>query len=118
MFFSVLCLLCLCQRLFICALWSPAEKGLNYWLSFVVSNCKFSTNTFNIFLICLGPVEKEPYFKIFSIHLVEKFQMLQSIRVTCNIRVIFSVDASSESGANFVYDIINAPTKKCAIIDI
>ena len=28
MFFSVLCLLCLCVRLFICALWSPAGKGL------------------------------------------------------------------------------------------
>ena len=28
MFFSVLCLLCLCARLFICALWSPAGKGL------------------------------------------------------------------------------------------
>ena len=27
-FFSVLCLLCLCARLFICALWSPAGKGL------------------------------------------------------------------------------------------
>ena len=27
MFFSVLCLLCLCARLFICALWSPAGKG-------------------------------------------------------------------------------------------
>ena len=26
-FFSVLCLLCLCARLFICALWSPAGKG-------------------------------------------------------------------------------------------
>ena len=26
--FSVLCLLCLCVRLFICALWSPAGKGL------------------------------------------------------------------------------------------
>ena len=38
-FFSVLCLLCLCMRLFICALWSPAGKGLTSWLSFVVSNC-------------------------------------------------------------------------------
>ena len=28
MLFSVLYLLCLCVRLFICALWSPAEKGL------------------------------------------------------------------------------------------
>ena len=31
--FSVLCLLCLCARLFICALWSPAGKGLTSWLS-------------------------------------------------------------------------------------
>ena len=30
--------LCLCARLFICALWSPAGKGLTSWLSFVVSN--------------------------------------------------------------------------------
>ena len=37
--FSVLCLLCLCVRLFICALWSPAGKGLTSCLSFVVSNC-------------------------------------------------------------------------------
>ena len=37
-FCSVLCLLCLCARLFICALWSPAGKGLISWLSFVVSN--------------------------------------------------------------------------------
>ena len=41
MFCSVLSLLCLCARLFICALWSPAGKGLNSWLSFVVSNCEF-----------------------------------------------------------------------------
>ena len=37
MFFSVLCLLCLCTFLFICALWSPAGKGLTSWLLFVVS---------------------------------------------------------------------------------
>ena len=42
-FFSVLCLLCLCARLFICVLWSPAGKGLTSWLSFVVSNCEFVT---------------------------------------------------------------------------
>ena len=28
-------------RLFICALWSPAGKGLTSWLLFVVSNCEF-----------------------------------------------------------------------------
>ena len=43
MFFSVLCLLCLCARLFICTLWSPAGKGLTSCLSFVVSNCEFVT---------------------------------------------------------------------------
>ena len=43
MFFSVLYLLCLCARLFICALWSTAGKGLTSWLSLVVSNCEFVT---------------------------------------------------------------------------
>ena len=41
--FSVLCFLCLCARLFICALWSPAGKMLTSWRSFVVSNCEFVT---------------------------------------------------------------------------
>ena len=36
-FFSVLCLLCLCERLFICA-----GKGLTSWLSFVVSTVSLS----------------------------------------------------------------------------
>ena len=41
-FCSVLCLLCLCARLFKCALWSPAGKGLTSWLSFVVSTVSLS----------------------------------------------------------------------------
>ena len=41
--FFVLCLLCLCACLFICALWSPAGKGLTSWLSFVVPNFEFVT---------------------------------------------------------------------------
>ena len=41
-FCSVLCLLCLCACLLICALWSPAGKGLTSWL-YVVSNCEFVT---------------------------------------------------------------------------
>ena len=40
--FSVLSLLCLCARLYICALWSPAGKGLTPWLSFVVSTVSLS----------------------------------------------------------------------------
>ena len=35
--------LCLCARLYICALWSPAGKDLTSLLSFVVSNCEFVT---------------------------------------------------------------------------
>ena len=42
MFFSVLCLLCLCACLFIYALWSPAGIGLTSWLSFVVSSVSLS----------------------------------------------------------------------------
>ena len=38
---SVLCLICLCARLLICILWSPAGKGLTSWLSFVVYNGEF-----------------------------------------------------------------------------
>ena len=34
--------LCLCAPLFICALWSPAGKGLTSWLSFVVSAVSLS----------------------------------------------------------------------------
>ena len=41
-FCSVLCLLCLCARLFICALWSPAGKVLASLLSFVVSTVSLS----------------------------------------------------------------------------
>ena len=41
-FCSVLCLLCLFARPFICALGSPAGKGLTSWLSFVVSTMSLS----------------------------------------------------------------------------
>ena len=41
-FCSVVCLLCLCARLVICALWSPAGKVLTSLLSFVVSAVNLS----------------------------------------------------------------------------
>ena len=40
-FCSVLCLLCLCARLFICALWSPARKGLTIGCRVCVVFCHF-----------------------------------------------------------------------------
>ena len=39
----LLLLLCFHARLFIDALWSPAEKGLTSWLSFVMPNCEVVT---------------------------------------------------------------------------
>ena len=43
MFLFCLVFAMFCARLFICALWSPAGKGLTSWLSFVLSsvNCHF-----------------------------------------------------------------------------
>ena len=40
LFLSCVCF-ALCAYLFICALWSPAGKGLTSWLMFVVSNREF-----------------------------------------------------------------------------
>ena len=54
--FSVLCLLlCLYERLFICAVWSRAGKGLTSWLSFVVSYCRFGILGWLWYLIVLIP---------------------------------------------------------------
>ena len=40
--FVLSCVCYVCARLFICALWSPAGKGLTFWLSFVVSSVSLS----------------------------------------------------------------------------
>ena len=45
---DLLCFFCLAFAMplcvfFICALWSPAEKALISWLSFVICNCEFIT---------------------------------------------------------------------------
>ena len=50
--FSGLCFLCLCARLLIVALWSPAMKGLASWLSFVAFNCEFVTFTLIPWVSC------------------------------------------------------------------
>ena len=42
MFLFCLVFATFCARLFICALWSPAGKGLTSWLSFVVSSVSLS----------------------------------------------------------------------------
>ena len=64
-FCSVLCLLCLCARLFICALWSPAGKGLTSWLSFVVSTVSLSLSHWypgsGVVLDCIDFWSLHPY---------------------------------------------------------
>ena len=42
MFLFCLVFTMFCERLFICALWSPAGKGLTYRLSFVLSSVSLS----------------------------------------------------------------------------
>ena len=64
-FCSVLCLLCLCARLFICALWSPAGKGLTSGLSFVVSAVNLSLSHWypgsGVVLDCIDSWTLHPY---------------------------------------------------------
>ena len=64
-FCSVLCLLCLCARLFICALRSPAGKGLTSWLSFVVSAVSLSLSHWypgsGVVLDCIDSWSLHPY---------------------------------------------------------
>ena len=43
LFYFCLVLLCFRARLLIGALWSPAGKGLTYWLSIVMSYCEHVT---------------------------------------------------------------------------
>ena len=64
-FCSVLCLLCLCARLFICALWSPAGKGLTSLLSFVMSAVSLSLSHWypgsGMVLDCIDSWSLHPY---------------------------------------------------------
>ena len=64
-FCSVLCLLCLCARLFICTLWSPAGKGLTSWLSFMVSTVSLSLSHWypgsGVVLDCIDIWSLHPY---------------------------------------------------------
>ena len=46
-------LLCFRTRLFIDALWSPAGKGLAFWLSFVMSNCEVVTFPSGVVIDCI-----------------------------------------------------------------
>ena len=57
MFLFYLVFALFCARLFICALWSPAGKGLTSWLSFVVSSVSLSLSNY-----------RRPQFEIMKYH--------------------------------------------------
>ena len=58
-----------CARLFICALWSPAGKGLTSWLSFVVSSVSLSLSHWypgsGVVLDCIDSWSLQPYYFTF-----------------------------------------------------
>ena len=66
--FYVYVLSCVCARLFICALWSPAGKGLTSWLSFVVSAVSLSLSHWypgsGVVLDCIDSWSLHPYLHI------------------------------------------------------
>ena len=74
-FCSVLYLLCLCARLFICALWSPAGKGLTSWISFVVSAVSLSLSHWypgsGVVLDCIDSWSLHPYLLI-HVHILQR----------------------------------------------
>ena len=65
MFLFCLVFAMFCARLFICALWSPAGKGLTSWLSFVVSTVSLSLSLWypgsGVVLNCIDSGSLHPY---------------------------------------------------------
>ena len=66
MFLFCLVFAMFCARLFICALWSPAGKGLTSWLSFVVSSVSLSLSHWypgsGVVLDCIDSLSLQPYY--------------------------------------------------------
>ena len=65
MFLFCLVFAMFCVRLFICASWSPAGKGLTSWLSFVVSSVSLSLSHWypgsGVVLDCMDSWSLQPY---------------------------------------------------------
>ena len=65
MFLFCLVFAMFCARLFICASWSPAGKGLASWLSFVVSSVSLSLSHWypgsGVVLDCIDSWSLQPY---------------------------------------------------------
>ena len=102
MFLFCLVFAMFCARLFICALWSPAGKGLTSWLSFVVSSVSLSLSlwypgsgvvldcidslSLHHYLLLIGKHVKNGIFLKYHLSLPRKFP--SSFIMPCNIRYI------------------------------
>ena len=83
------CYLCLVfimlLRLFVAALWSPAGKGLTFWLWFVMFNCGFVTFPCGILgqvwylIVTIPDLCKLSYFNYLSLHFI------LSVKYQCSI---------------------------------
>ena len=80
MFLFCLVFAMFCARLFICALWSPAGKGMTSWLSFVMS-----TVSFTFPLVYLGQV----------------WNLIVSIPDLCTLTYIYSDFVCAKSTSQF-----------------
>ena len=82
-FCSILWLLCFCASV-LCALWSPAWKGLTSWLSFVVSNCEFVTFPLVSWVRCGTWLYRFLSFAPLLTKIIQTADMVFNWRVGCN----------------------------------
>ena len=82
MFLFCLVFAMFCARLFICASWSPAGKGLTSWLSFVMSSVSLSLSHWypgsGVVLDCIDSWSLQPYLLLFTL-LVISFKSLKTV---------------------------------------
>ena len=83
MFLFCLVFAMFCARLFICALWSPAGKGLTSWLSFVLSSVSLSLSHWypgsGVVLDCIDSRSLHHYLLSCSISRFFKMPHMQTI---------------------------------------
>ena len=79
-------------RLFVAALWSPAGKGLTFWLWFVMFNCGFVTFPCGILgqvwylIVTIPDLCKLSFFNYLSLHLY--FQSSINVQYSPNLACI------------------------------
>ena len=83
MFLFCLVFAMFCARLFICASWSPAGKGLTSWLSFVVSSVSLSLSHWypgsGVVLDCIDSWSLQPYLLLYISKTVKIFQFTKKM---------------------------------------